>query len=68
MDALQRREIQTRPIWELMHRLKPYAAYPAYKIEKALRFHDRVVNLPCSTSLTFEEVDRVSAAVRELEA
>lgn len=66
MDELQKREIQTRPIWELMHRLKPYAQYPTYKIEKALWFHDRVVNLPCSTNLTLDEVDRVCAAIREI--
>ena len=66
MDGLAKREIQTRPIWQLMHRLKPYAACPTYRIEKALWFHDNVVNLPCSTSLTFADVDRVCAAVKEL--
>ena len=66
MDELQKREIQTRPIWELMHRLKPYADAPAYRIEKAPWFHDRVVNLPCSTNLTEDQVDRVCNAVREI--
>ncbi len=68
MAELEKRGIQTRPIWELMHRLKPYAGYRAYKIEKAPWFHDRVVNLPCSTSLTRADIQRVADAIREIMA
>ncbi len=68
MAELEKRQIQTRPIWELMHRLKPYAGCKTYKIEKAVWFHDRVVNLPCSTNLTAGQIARVAAAIREIMA
>lgn len=51
--------IQTRPIWTLIHSLEPYKNCCAYKIEKAKYFQDRIVNLPCSTSLTKEDIDYV---------
>ncbi|MEG2633462.1 MAG: LegC family aminotransferase [Oscillospiraceae bacterium] len=66
MSELEKRGIQTRPIWELMHRLKPYKNYPAFKIEKALGFHDRVVNLPCSTNLSKQDIARTASAIKEI--
>ncbi len=66
MAELEKRGIQTRPIWQLMHRLKPYAGCKTYRIEKAVWFHDRVVNLPCSTNLTREQIHRVAQAIREI--
>lgn len=66
MAELEKRGIQTRPIWQLMHRLKPYAGCKTYRIEKAPWYHDRVVNLPCSTNLTREQIHRVAAAIREI--
>ncbi|MEG1983881.1 MAG: LegC family aminotransferase [Oscillospiraceae bacterium] len=66
MSELEKRDIQTRPIWELMHRLKPYKNYPAFKIEKALGFHDRVVNLPCSTNLSKQDIARTASAIKEI--
>ena len=49
--------IQTRPIWSLIHKQKPYQNSQAYDIEKAIYYQDRIVNLPCSTSLTKEDID-----------
>ena len=60
--------IQSRPIWMLIHTLKPYKNNQAYQIEKALWYYDRVVNIPCSTSLTEEEVAYVSKAIKDYEA
>ena len=57
--ALGREKIQARPIWGLIHEQVPYRGAYCYKIEKAKYYADRVVNLPCSTSLTAEEVARV---------
>jgi degT/dnrJ/eryC1/strS family protein len=51
--------IQTRPIWGLIHQQKPYQKYEAYQMEKALWYHERVLNIPCSSNLTEEEVDIV---------
>ena len=59
--------IQSRPVWQLIHTLKPYQEAQAYKIEKALWYYDRIVNIPCSSNLTKEDAARVAACVREYE-
>lgn len=52
-------KIQTRPIWGLINEQKPYAGAASYRIEKAIWYHDRVVNIPCSSNLTESDVERV---------
>lgn len=68
MDGLEARGIGSRPIWMLIHTLKPYRGARAYRIEKAPWYRDRVLNIPCSTNLTEDDVRRVAAAVREITA
>ena len=65
IDKLKSFSIQTRPIWGLIHEQKPYEGSYTYKIEKAKYYWLRVVNLPCSTSLTPEDVERVSSAIKK---
>ena len=57
--------IQTRPIWGLIHQQKPYSACQSYKIEKALYYYDRILNLPCSSNLTEKEVYQVVEKIKE---
>ena len=57
--------IQTSPIWGLIHQQKPYSACQNYKIEKALYYYDRILNLPCSSNLTEEEVYQVIEKIKE---
>lgn len=59
--------VQCRPIWTLIHTLRPYQGFRRYQIEKAVRFQRRVVNLPCSTSLTAEDVERVAELMKSYE-
>ena len=65
IQFLSSNKIQSRPIWTLMHTLVPYAGTLAYKIEKATYYHDKIVNIPCSTCLTKEEVKWVSEKINE---
>lgn len=58
--------IQTRPIWGLINEQKPYAKNITYKIEKAADYRSRVINLPCSSNLTGNEVMRVVKCLKEL--
>ncbi|MBR8734798.1 putative pyridoxal phosphate-dependent aminotransferase EpsN [Fusobacterium necrophorum] len=58
--------IQTRPIWGLIHEQKSHEKYQAYQIEKAKYYYERVLNLPCSSNLTKEEVNVVLARLKEL--
>ena len=59
IEKLSENNIQTRPIWGLIHEQKPYQKDRTFEIEKAKDYHKRIVNLPCSSNLTAKEVDRV---------
>ncbi len=59
--------IQSRPVWQLIHTLKPYQEAQTYKIEKALWYYDRIVNIPCSSNLTKEGVASVAEKVVQFE-
>lgn len=67
MAYLKKRGIQTRPIWGLIHEQLPYQGSMAYEIERSVDYWKHVVNLPCSTNLTEEDVEQVAAAIREAE-
>ncbi|ACL70446.1 LegC family aminotransferase [Halothermothrix orenii] len=51
--------IQTRPLWGLVSKQKPYKNYFAYKIEKARYYVNNLINIPCSTNLKKEQVLQV---------
>lgn len=59
------KNIQARPIWHVLHLLKPYENCSAYEIDKALYYWEHIVNIPCSTSLTSNDVDIVVSALEE---
>lgn len=65
IEFLSKNNIQTRPIWKLIHTLKPYQDCQTYKIEKAIDYQEKIVNIPCSTNLTDEEVLKVAAKIKE---
>ncbi|HHU52606.1 MAG TPA: LegC family aminotransferase [Clostridiaceae bacterium] len=58
--------IQTRPIWGLIHQQRPYLNHQAYQIDKALYYADRVLNIPCSTNLTTDDLDFVVETIISL--
>lgn len=64
IEALAQKGIQTRPIWGLINEQKPYVGCEAYRLEAAPRYRRAVVNLPCSTGMAEEDVDRVVEAIR----
>lgn len=66
MEELEKQGIGSRPVWMLIHTLKPYEGTRAYRIEKAPYYRDNILNIPCSTNLTEEQVRRVAAAVLEI--
>lgn len=65
---LKNEDIQARPIWGLVHQQKPYLGNQAYQIEKAVEFQKRIVNLPCSTNLSVQDVDSVVEKIRNISA
>ena len=59
--------IQTRPIWNLICDLKPYNKCMKFCIEKAKVYWDKVVNIPCSTNMSEDEVHRVADEIKQFE-
>ena len=66
IEKLQAQNIQTRPIWALIHEQADYPGSAAYDLDKAQFYRKNIVNLPCSTNLTEADCDRVIEAVRAL--
>lgn len=67
IQHLSANQIQSRPVWKLIHQLKPYITCESFEIEKALHYWNKIVNLPCSTNLVTDDVQRVCAVVKEFE-
>lgn len=57
-------KIQTRPIWGLIHEQKPYRGSMTYDICCAKYYSQRILNVPCSTQITFDEIDRVCKGIK----
>ena len=55
--------IQARPLWYPNQLQRPYADMQAFEVERAGWFYDRLVNLPCSITLTEDEISQVAAIV-----
>lgn len=66
ISAFHAHGIQTRPIWGLIHQQVPYLGSEEYLLEKAPFYAERVVNIPCSTNLTLEEVQRVVSVIKKI--
>lgn len=67
MRRLALKNIDSRPIWRLNHTQRPYRNNQCYKIEKASRFLETVLNIPCSTGLRMNEIKRVVNEIRDME-
>ena len=63
IHELEERGVQTRPIWGLIHEQKPYRGDMAYRIEKAQEYSRRVINLPCSTNITEDDIRKVAEQI-----
>jgi perosamine synthetase len=64
MERLSKAGIQTRPLWLPVHMQMPYAGCTVVGPERAVWYWERILNLPCSSDLTTEDVDRVVDTVR----
>ncbi|MCO5385904.1 MAG: LegC family aminotransferase [Desulfosporosinus sp.] len=59
--------IQVRPIWKLNHTQKPFLKFKAMGSEQAQIYYDSIINLPCSSNLSFDQVRRVCKVLLEFE-
>jgi perosamine synthetase len=62
--ALRNDGIDARPFWKPMHLQRPYARSPVESHPVTDRLWSRIVTLPCSTSISDAELDRVVSAIR----
>ncbi|KLO21310.1 aminotransferase DegT [Marinitoga sp. 1197] len=65
LKKLKEKGIETRPIWYLNHLQKPFEKNYAYKIKKAKYYWEKVLNIPCSTNLTEEDVKFVVEKIKK---
>ena len=66
ITSLEKKGIQTRAIWGLINEQKPYECEETYKLEKAPYYAERILNIPCSTQITEEEIKYVSDEVKQV--
>lgn len=67
IEELSGKNIQTRAIWGLIHEQLPYEKDVAYQIEQAMIYRDQIINLPCSTQLTSDQIGQVVRGLKEIE-
>lgn len=58
--------VQTRAIWGLIHEQKPYQGYQAYRIERAVYYSSCILNLPCSTQMTEDDVRYAAETIQNV--
>ncbi len=63
---LQQKGIQTRAIWGLINEQKPYVNDIAYRIERAKKYADSVINIPSGTQLTEDQITYVANEINNL--
>lgn len=63
VKLLENHSIEARPIWYLNHEQLPYQTAQKSEIKQAKYYHQNVINLPCSTNLIFDDIDRVIQAL-----
>lgn len=65
-EKLREKGVDARPFWKPMHFQKPFANAPRGDLHNTESIWDKIVTLPCSTSLSTEDQGRVIACVREI--
>lgn len=66
LHQLQANKIQTRPLWQPLHRSAPHRESQAYRCEVADELNRRALSLPCSVGLTEEQQERVIRVLHEI--
>lgn len=65
MDRLAEKKIQTRPVWGLVHLQQPYKDCQSFEIEKAYEYSRTLLNIPCGSTLTTEQVKTVVNTIKK---
>lgn len=65
ITSLDKRGVGTRAIWGLINEQKPYLEDETFELVKAPFYASRILNIPCSTNLTDEDISIVANTVKE---
>ncbi len=63
---LKEEGIEARPFWKPIHLQRPYEYCPKTEMILSDQLWQRIITLPCSTSISDEELDKVSASVEKV--
>lgn len=63
---LEKRGIQVRTIWGLVSSQKPYQKEYVFCEEKASSYLESIINIPCSTQITSEEMEYVASQIKAI--
>lgn len=66
ITELEKRGVQTRAIWGLINEQIPYQKEAVFDLEKAPYYAERILNIPCSTQITDEEINYVVSQIKEV--
>ena len=64
ITRLEEKGVQTRAIWGLIHEQLPFQSYIAYKMERAPYYSSCILNFPCSTQITEDEIRYVAEQIK----
>jgi len=64
IKLLSDHQVQSRPVWGLIHEQAPYRNGRQYQLQRACYYWKHIVNVPCSTNLKSEDVERVLSLLR----
>lgn len=64
LKLLSSKKVQARPVWGLINEQKPYISSQTYKIVKAKNYVKHVLNIPCSSNLSSDDVQYVIKCLR----
>ena len=64
LKLLRERQIETRPLWQPLHRSKAHKASLVYRVETANILHKDTLSLPCSVGLKKPEIERVIDVIK----
>lgn len=66
ITRLQDKGVQTRAIWGLIHEQKPYKDALVYEMERAPYYSSCILNIPCSTQITKDEIKTVAMEIKNM--
>lgn len=63
---LEKSGVGTRPVWGLIHEQLPYRNDLNYNIDRALYYQSCILNFPCSTNLTEDDIQFVILKIKNV--